>query len=40
MKRTAEREQIVAETSLEEQECFEEWWGEELTLTTKERQKL
>ena len=40
VRRAAEIEEIWTETSLEEQEDFEEWWGEQLTLITEERQRL
>ena len=40
IKEAAETAQIWTETSLEEEEGFDEWWGDEVTLTDEERNKL
>ena len=40
VRRTAEIEAVVTETSLDEEAGFEEWWKEELTLTEEDRKKL
>ena len=39
VRRTAEIEAVVTETSLEEEAGYEEWWKEELTLT-EEAQRI